>query len=262
MKPPGTYDFCQETDELFTGAEPMDQKTLDHPESKSKSHPPWFDIFKRVAMFETLDEEVVRRIFHQSVVQTYSKGEILFKEGESSVNVFIVLVGRVKLVKHLHGRDETILNIIHPGQAVDELAVVEKSSSPTSGVALEESKVAKIHQCVFLKCIHEYPELAFQIIRSLGERLRQFTDNIASMANLTVEKRLARLLIRFSNEMGIPDSRGILLNLPVTRTEMAEIIGTSTEVLIREIQKMRKKGWLEVYGKRIVLRDPKSLQSI
>lgn len=219
-------------------------------------------MFKNVSFFKNLDKEIVRQIYLQSVVQTYAKGEILFAEGEPSVNVFIVLVGRVKIVKNLRQQTETILNIVHPGQAVDELAIVEKSSSPASGIAIEDSRVAKIHQCVFLKFINEYPEMAFQIIRSLGERLKQFTENITSMANLSVEKRLARLLVNFSDEMGIPDSRGILLNLPVTRTEMAEIIGASTEVVIREIQKMKKKGLLEVYGKRIIILDQKKFQTI
>jgi len=240
----------------------MARKTLSLPGSKGISHAEWFGMFLNVSFFKNLDKEIVRQIYLQSVVQTYGKGEILFKEGEPSINVFIVLVGRVKIVKNLSQQTETILNIIHPGQAVDELAIVEKSSSPVSGIAIEYSRVAKIHQCVFLKFINKYPEMAFQIIRSLGDRLKQFTDNITSMANLSVEKRLARLLVNFSDDMGIPDSRGILLNLPVTRTEMAEIIGTSTEVVIREIQKMKKKGLLEVYGKRIIILDQKKFQMI
>ncbi len=114
----------------------------------------------------------------------------------------------------------------------------------------------------FLAFIRENPESLIHIVIGLGGRLREFVDNLGSLAVQSVEKRLARFLTKLGSQIGTKSEEGLELNLHLTRQDLAEIIGTSFEVVERSLKKMREKGIISVAGKKIVILKPEELAAI
>lgn len=217
---------------------------------------------KKVGFFSSVPEKNLDELGRTINWQDYKKGQRIFEEGEKSDKMFIVGAGRVKVVKEFPNGKSAIIGIFEEGGAIAEIAVIDKKPYPVSAVALEDSVAGAIPADVFVRFLKENPDALVAMIVGLGAKLRDMVGNIGSLAVQSVEKRLARFLVKLSRQIGIKEKEGTLLNLPMTRQDLAEIIGTSFEVVERSLKKMREKGIIKVEGKKIVILKPDKLREL
>jgi len=102
--------------------------------------------------------------------------------------------------------------------------------------------------------------MSLKIIKVLGKRLRQAHGFVAELALKNVPQRLASLLLKLAAEYGQESEAGTVIDLPLTRQELAELIGVSRETTIRELSKFSRAGTLRLDGKKIILLDKRKLQ--
>lgn len=213
------------------------------------------DSLKRVPLFSTLSDDLLEWLNEKVVWVNYKKGDHLFYEGEDADKMFVVGEGRVKVVKEFPNGKNAILGIFGQGSIVAEVAAIDGGPYPAAAVALEDACVGGLSAQVLHGLLIREPEASINMIVGLGSKLRELTENLGSLAVQTVEKRLARFLNKMSDEIGKETSEGLVLMLPLTRRDLAEIIGTSFEVVERSLKKMREEGIISVEGKKIVILD-------
>ncbi len=111
--------------------------------------------------------------------------------------------------------------------------------------------------------LQRYPDLSVLIISGLEQRLEEAYETLRSMAVERVERRIARLLLRLAATIGKQtEDKHIMIDMPLTRQEIAEMTGTTVESAIRVMSKLRKQGIIASGNGRILLNEPHALVTI
>ncbi|MGK7345786.1 MAG: Crp/Fnr family transcriptional regulator [Candidatus Nitrospinota bacterium M3_3B_026] len=217
------------------------------------------EALRKTRLFSGLTDDMLDWLSKKTVWTEYKKGEHIFYEGEDAEKMYIIAQGRVKVVKEFPNGKNAIIGIFGPGGIVAEVAAIDGGPYPASSVALEDCRVGALPAQALHGLLVRDPEASINMIVGLGAKLRELTENLGSLAVQTVEKRLARFLTKMGSQIGVETDEGLMLMLPMTRRDLAEIIGTSFEVVERSLKKMREEKIISVEGKKIVIKDQERL---
>jgi CRP/FNR family transcriptional regulator len=217
----------------------------------------------RVGIFEGMSEAQLLKIEEMCVEEEFGKGEYLFRQGETAEWLYIVLKGRVKLVRHAPTGAATIIEIYSVGDELTAAALIEGRNYPASAKTLTDGVVMKLSQYNFKKMLGEWPVVAGNIMRELGVRYRELVENLSSLAVYNVEGRLCKVMANLARRYGIVgDCRGVILDLALTRQDLADITGTTLETTIRTLNRLRGNGLIQWEGKRFFIPDVRALEGL
>jgi CRP-like cAMP-binding protein len=213
-------------------------------------------------ILSSLSQRDWEKVKHLFVEKHFGKDDYIFFEGDPSSWLGVVLDGRVKMIKHSEAGKDVVLNVISPGEMLGEVAAFNGEPYPATAQAMEPTVVASIHQDDYLRLLNQYPALALKVIEEQGRRLREAQDMIRSMAVERVERRIARILLKLAATAGSSSEDGILIELPLTRQDIAEMAGTTVETAIRTMSKFRKRGLVRTKRGRVTILEPHQLVKI
>jgi len=217
---------------------------------------------REMPILSSLSQSDWEKIEHLFVEKRFGKDDYIFFEGDPFSWLGVVLEGRVKMIKHSENGKDVVLDLIAPGEMLGELAAFNGEPYPATAQAMEPTVVASIHRDDYLRLLKQYPALALRVIEELGRRLREAQEMIKSMAVERVERRIARILLKLAAATGSSSEEGIVIELPLTRQDIAEMVGTTVETAIRTMSKFRKKGLVQTKRGRVVILDPHQLVRI
>ncbi|MBT8373866.1 MAG: Crp/Fnr family transcriptional regulator, partial [Deltaproteobacteria bacterium] len=163
----------------------------------------------------------------------------------------IVVEGRVKVFKLSPDGKEHILHIVGPGETFGQVAVYAGRSFPASSATITKSHLLFIPRVTFVKLIADNPSLAMSMLAVLSLRLREFTVQIENLSLKEVPGRLASYLIYLADEQKTGDD----ISLPISKGQLASLLGTIPETLSRIFTKISTQNLIEVNGKEIKILD-------
>jgi CRP/FNR family transcriptional regulator len=207
-----------------------------------------------VPLFAGLDEAQLEKIRTIARVVGAKRREVLFREGDPTAGIFVLLSGRLKLYKLSPDGKEHILHIVHPGQTFAEAAVFMGGGYPAYAEALVSSRALLLPKSDFLELLRQEPSISLAIIVSLSRHLKQFADRIEDLSLKDVSARLARWFLNTAEEKGRD-----FWDLEITKGELASQIGTVSETLSRTLRKFREAGWILVRGRFVKILDRPAL---
>lgn len=205
------------------------------------------------------DWEKVKDLF---IEKHFGKDEYIFFEGDPSSWLGVILEGRVKMIKHSEAGKDVVLDVISPGEMLGEVAAFNGEPHPATAQAMEPTVLASIYRDDYLRLLKHYPALALRVIGELGRRLREAQETIKSMAVERVERRIARILLKLAATTGSSSEEGIVIEMPLTRQDIAEMVGTTVETAIRTMSKFRKRGLVQTKRGRVIILEPHQLVRI
>ena len=217
---------------------------------------------QEMPILSSLSQSDWEKIKHLFVEKRFGKDDYIFFEGDPFSWLGVVLEGRVKMIKHSENGKDVVVDMISSGGMLGELAAFNGEPYPATAQAMEPTVVASIHQDDYLRLLKQYPALALRVIEELGRRLREAQEMIKSMAVERVERRIARILLKLAATTGSSSEEGIVIELSLTRQDIAEMVGTTVETAIRTMSKFRKKGLVQTKRGRVVILDPHQLVRI
>jgi CRP/FNR family transcriptional regulator len=215
---------------------------------------------RKVAFLSRLSEPELQALADASHVKRYSKGEIIFLEGDPCPGLYVVHSGAVKIFKVSPGGREQVLTIERAGNPVAELPVLDEGPYPASAMAVEDSTLLLIPRTDFHRLCRQHPDLALAVIRSLAGRFRRLVRLVEGLAFLEVGQRLARFLLEKAAQEGRPTSEGLQVPLGLTHQELAAQIGTVRELVSRTLARFQDQGILSIKGRTIILVDIERLR--
>jgi CRP/FNR family transcriptional regulator len=209
---------------------------------------------RRTPIFRRLTGEDRHRLAAVATIRHYEKGATLFNEGDDSADLYTVMAGRVKVFKTTPRGSDVILEIFGPGDSVGAVAVYESRPYPATAVALEPTSCLLIPRDTFFALLEGYPTLVRGLLTGLTHRLVELTNRLAELSGGRVEARLARFFLKLATDMGQTRPEGTFIALPLSRQELADMIGTTIETSIRimsrwgkdDIVRTEKDGFLVV----------------
>ena len=217
---------------------------------------------QEMPILSSLSQSDWEKIKHLFVEKRFGKDDYIFFEGDPFSWLGVVLEGRVKMIKHSENGKDVVVDMISSGGMLGELAAFNGEPYPATAQAMEPTVVASIQRDDYLRLLKQYPALALRVIEELGRRLREAQEMIKSMAVERVERRIARILLKLAATTGSSSEEGIVIELSLTRQDIAEMVGTTVETAIRTMSKFRKKGLVQTKRGRVVILDPHQLVRI
>lgn len=200
------------------------------------------EILRRSEIFSSLTEQELKKISPLFEKITFRDNETIFSEGDPSDKFYIVAGGNVKVLKHTVMGKDIILEIMSPGDIFGGVAVLDKKPYPASAQAMESTTSIRISRQNLLKIMEEYPVLKHEIVRYFSDKLRDAHEMLKNIATERVEKRIASLLLKLSEKVGVDEDGVRKIDFPLTRQEIAEMVGTTVETCIRTMSKFQKRG--------------------
>lgn len=208
-------------------------------------------MLKKIPLFAGLQDAELEMLARKAATRSYPKNAYIINEGDRSDSLYVIVTGKVKAFLRDENGKEVILRFEGPGEYFGEMALLDDEPRSASIITLEPTTVNVISKADLMKCIGESPELAFRLIRDLSQRLRVLTDNVRSLALMDVYGRVARTLL----DLAKPDGSKLVIQEKLTHQDIANMVGSSREMVTRILKDLTTGGYISSEGKHIVVRE-------
>jgi CRP-like cAMP-binding protein len=191
---------------------------------------------------------------HACRIRALRRGQTLFEEGAPADGLWLVVSGRVNLVKVSPRGREQVLHSEGPGATLGEVPVFDGGGYVASAIAADGSRVLFVPRQALLELCRRRPEVSIGVIAVLARRVRGFAALIEDLALRDVTARLARWLRDEARRAG-----DVEIVLAATREEIAARLGTVRELVSRSLSVLRARRLIEVRGSRVRIVDAAGL---
>ena len=157
---------------------------------------------KYIPLFSELTDDDLREILKLAMRQVYKKDNMVLIEEEIGSTMFIILDGRVKISRISDDGREVILSILSEGDFFGEMSILDGQNRSANVVTLDDSKIMIIRREDFLKMLHDYPQIAINLLKELAGRLRRSDAQIKSLSLQNATGKVTSTLLRIADDSG------------------------------------------------------------
>lgn len=217
------------------------------------SHPKGTTCMRRVPLFAVLSSEEMVEIQRIIVQREYKKGEFIIHPLKVMQCLFIINKGKVKVIRPNSDGKEQILYVLTVGDFFGEQALFGQMSKDIIVEALEDSGICTISKAQFQALLQQMPQIALKMIEVMSNRLTKMEELVESLGINSVDKRVFDLIEEYSLKFGRKTEQGILIQLPLSREEMANHLGITRETISRKLAKYQDEGKIKLIGHKQIL---------
>jgi CRP/FNR family transcriptional regulator len=211
-------------------------------------------------LFSGLSSQELAEIRAITTTRLMKKGELIFREGQQSQGFYIVVSGVVKVYRIGANGREQIIHFVEAGDAFAE-ATIFNGVYPANAEAMGECLLLRIEREGFKQLLARDPQLSFKIMAMLENWLRRMRERISELCVNEVPARFACYVL--SLPPGAARHNGqVSFDMTISKTALAQMLGTTKETLSRILRRMRQKRMLSYVGRRIVVLDRTKLEKV
>jgi CRP-like cAMP-binding protein len=210
---------------------------------------------QNVPIFADLEEPELKTIEKLGLRKKYKKGNIVVLEKEMGAALFVIISGKVKIVRTDEDGREVILSIFGPGEFFGEMSLLDGLARSASVVALAKAELFMIHRRDFLKLLNEHPQVAISLLGELTTRLRKADTQIKSLSLKDASGRVANVILMLADDIGVFRKGKVEIDELPLQQDMANMAGTSRETVSRMLHQFVREGHLQLEGNKLTLND-------
>jgi len=214
------------------------------------------DALKDITLFSGIDDESLKFLEKVAVKKTFPKNTILFSKGDETDSLYIIKSGMVKAIIVDEEGKEMILSIHRPGEYFGEMSLIDKEPRSATLITKEPTQLLIIHRKDFMEVFNSNPDMVYDLFRVLLKRLRKATDKVENFAFKDVYGRIANILNQFAK----PVADEWVIEDKLTHSEIANMIGSSREMVSKILKELTDGGYISTDKKQITIH--KKLPSI
>lgn len=199
-------------------------------------------------------EAVIDAVAQIGVTLSRPAGSVLFLAGEEAPGLFIVVAGRVKIVRESPQGREQVLHVIEPGNHFNLVPIFDGGPSPATSICIADSELLLLPARPLRELVHRTPDLAMALLADAGQFLRRLVGLVDDLALHTVQGRVARLLL--TQAEAADHGRAAA---PLTQAEMAARLGTVREMVGRTLKTFDSLGLIALDRGTIIILDREGL---
>lgn len=192
--------------------------------------------FRKAAIFSSFTDDELNAVANHTFHFSLRREEYIFKYGDMPYYLYIVSSGVLKSVKYSQSGKAIGLSFYGPGDAVGEAAFFTGKPYLSSCHAVVESELFCIPRSYLFMVMPEHMQMAINSIAIIVKRMTLLQERLAAAAGDSAKKRLARLLLELIDKFGT--------HLPLTKNDIAEMAGLTTETVIRITSFLKSNGIL------------------
>lgn len=216
--------------------------------------------FETNAVFRFLTRDETDRLNFEKDFRHYKRSDILYQEGNRISGFYCINSGIIKVFKTGVDGKEQILRFARKGEIIAYRSVLSNEPACTSAKVIEDCQVCFIPSELLIQFVKTNPAFAFEIVKLTCHELAEANTYITDIAQKTVRERVAEVLLNLVKDFGLDDQK--YLRISLTREELANIVGTATESVIRLLSEFKSDRLIELNGRRIKILDLRGLERI
>lgn len=209
-----------------------------------------------IPCFAGVGSDVLRRLDQASHSHIYQAGATIFSEGSACAGFHIVVDGLVRIFRiSSEGRLHT-LSLLRPVAPFNEIAAVDGGPNPYNAVAVTKATIVKISHDYMMELLSSERELLQNYVQTLAHRNRDYIERLEDMTFRSIPSRLAKLFLHertYADQISETPTR-------LTQEEIANILGTTREVVGRALRGLLNAGLLRKEGRQLFIADREGLE--
>lgn len=212
-------------------------------------------IFKKLNIEEAAQLNEIKSCAH------YKKGQFIFTERGNPLGLYCINYGKVKLSTTGENGKEQILRLLKEGDVIGYRTLLSADRYNCSAIALEDCAICFIPKNHFFNILKQNGTISFELLKLLSDNLKAAEQHIVSLAQKNVRERMAEALLFLKASYGINEADNSL-NVALSREEIADFVGTSTETAIRLLSEFNADNIIQLQGKKIAIANlPKLIKT-
>ena len=213
------------------------------------------DVLKKAPLFRGLDREAANDLAHKLSSIRLSRGAVLFHEGDTGNQLYVVMSGKIKLGRTGATGRENLLEVMGPGQMFGELSVFDPGPRSTTATAVTAAELRCLEHDDLASWLSRYPQVAQGIMAQLARRLRHANDVVSDLVFSDVPGRVAKALVDLSDRFGEDRPEGTLVHHDLTQEELAHLVGASRETVNKALADFAARGWIRLEPRSVTILD-------
>lgn len=220
------------------------------------------EILKDNDVFTSLSSRAIGEMLDISATRIYAASDLLIRQGDLATGFNVMVRGRAKLLQITPDGHQVLARYIVPGQEFGLIAALSDFTYPLSIEAVDDCEVLRWSGDALAQSFVRYPQLGLNALRIMAIRNQEMQRRYQELLTDRVEQRVAQALLRLVDQTGVTVENGVLINLPLTRADLAEYTGTTLFSVSRILRRWQLDGLLDTSRKRIVICDLAGLHEI
>lgn len=220
------------------------------------------EVLARCPVFHGLTPEELRSVRTSARSRMLRRGEVLFSQGDPATHAYVLEAGRMRLVQVFPDGRAVIHRILTPGEFFGGIAALGEARYPVSAEALEDSMVLGWSGEAMQRLLLRHPRVALNLLRLQARRIEELQERVQELISERVERRVARAVLRLARQAGRRTEEGILIDLPLSREDLANLTGTTLFTTSRILSRWERQGIVFAGRQRLVIRIPHALVEI
>ena len=221
------------------------------------------NVLDRVPLFSILSRQNRERILRNLSETRYGKNDLIFREGEPSEYFHIVKEGMVKCVKSTPDGKECTLKMLMPGDLFCcDAAAFDGARHPGTAQPMGDVSILRMHKSAYFDMLKRSPDAAIEVIKYLANRLHEAQEQNKILALDRADQRLAALLSDLAARSGIQEQQGLRLPMRLTRQDLANMVGATTETVIRIMSRFKRDRLVSGTANRLTILDLHRLKAL
>jgi len=220
----------------------------------------WY--LKNLDIFSHMRKEEHIMLDRYANMKVIEKGEVLYLQGSSDRNIYILKSGAVKITKLTPQGKEIILDIVKGDSIFGEMTYADPRERDESAVVIEDGLICIMKKKDFDRLLETVPGLAIQLTKMIGLRRWKIENKLLDLLYSTVEQRLTKTILNLLDDFGIPYRNGYLLKIRLTHKDLADLIASTRETVTTSLNRLKEEGFIDYEGRYILITNIDKLKGI
>jgi len=219
-------------------------------------------ILKQVPFFAQLPPDEIAMINEHFREFGYVADETIYFSGDEATHLYVVASGQIKLLRHSLTGQDVLVDILSSGEFFGTLSTSEGDTFADTAQAQTSACVLSIASQDFRSLLTRYPSVALSVLDITSKRLAEAHEMLRQLSAHSVEQRIAYILLKLVDKLGEKRDVGLLIQMPLTRDDIARMSGTSTESTSRIMSQFQKDGLIQSGRQWVAIVNQEQLQQI
>jgi len=205
------------------------------------------------SLFYCLSKSDLELLNKNRISHIYQRGQVIFYEGNPAFAMYCIYSGRVKLYKQRKNGEPRVIRLLGPGDVMGYRAIFANEPYAVTAEAVETTTICTVSKDALFRVLKKSPELTFQFLSKLSKELKISEEQILIITDDSITQRTCKLLLSLLKVSPYKEKSTNVIKCPLSRNEMAQMIGTSPETLSRILHSLQKKGIIYLKGSEITI---------
>lgn len=210
----------------------------------------------QIPPFQRLQPAELDIVYQSAWLRRVDRDAFFYHQGDPASAFYILIEGQAKLTEVTADGQQVLVRFVGPGEAMGIIAALSKTVYPLSAQAVDDCLALTWDGEILEQLMERYPRMAIDGLRLVSQRWHELEERFRELATERVERRLAQTMLRLVRQAGRKVETGILIDLPLSRQNLAEMTGTTLYTVSRILNQWEQQNLVELGRERVLVRYP------